>query len=1034
MCFSVIFVHMSRARINRRTTKRNNTSNLNLILTGGLVVLCTFGLWGQRWSEIPEQYTVDDGLPTLDCYHLYQDEAGFLWIGTDIGVTRFDGYDFESLTMRDGLSNNDVIRIREDQQGRIWLNSIGPPSIIENGEVRILNLPELDTLKLGFDFLESAESGFWFNYSSSFHYVGPDQTIRPTPKALLGPTPGSSRSMEKLEDGKILVYNGRKIYTTWNDDVVDSLSLPAEMQMVPYLCYTYTPDGVYFVNTEGLQYWSFQTDKVQMLDSAIKIGLDLKLEGDQLFLLHPNYGLRIYDFQPEGVRLSQQFFPSNFCNSYLLDHEGNLWITSLGNGLFFYPQQNVESNAMILPKEHQRINKLHVYEDNILLGTFNGRIYSYDPVDRTTSLWIESSAPENDIFDRVMDIVQLRDGTLLVGKDTGLYELEKDSLRYLANLAIKNLHIDQSDGLIINTQRACYYVGKDLIQQWVNSSFATRKVRLATANVLSDSRGYSSVQARDGTIWVDNTRKGLLSMRDGLTTEWKDRSNIFGVHINDMIELPDSTLALATHGEGLILIKNGDYWVLNEIEQLPSSIVNALYIHDNTLWVATNRGIASLQDISVPRRQFTIDVYNRNDGLVTEDIADLVIWNDQLMLASQLGLITMPIKQTPNEDARPRISLKRVESGGYQLNLQESEQLAHNQNSLQFHFLGISFRSKGKLRYRYRLRGYDQDWASTINREVTYHNLSPGEYTFEVSAIDYKGHVSEQPASISFEIKPHFTQRSIFWVIIGALGIFLLAGGVRVYLSIRERNVLSKLVDEKTAKLDHQLRQLARSNEELEQFARAASHDLKSPLRNVASFVQLLDRRANKRLDSEEREFIDLAIQGVKGMERTIDDLLKVSRIDQDNEDKEVLNFWEVIEEIKQANQLLFEEQNAEVIIETPLPDLLFSKVNAYQLLQNLIVNAITYRAEDDPVIRIACEEHDNGWVFSVKDNGMGIAPEFQKQIFEIFNRLHHSKDIPGTGIGLAICKKIVERNGGTMSVYSEAGHGATFFFSIPKQ
>ena len=217
MCFSVIFVCMSRARINRRTTKRNNTSYLNLILTGGLAVLCTFGLWGQRWSEIPEQYTVDDGLPTLDCYHLYQDEAGFLWIGTDIGVTRFDGYDFESLTMRDGLSNNDVIRIREDQQGRIWLNSIGPPSVIENGEVRILNLPELDTLKLGFDFLESVEGGFWFNYSSSFHYVGPDQTTRPTPKALLGPTPGSSRSMEKLEDGRILVYNGRKIYTTWND-------------------------------------------------------------------------------------------------------------------------------------------------------------------------------------------------------------------------------------------------------------------------------------------------------------------------------------------------------------------------------------------------------------------------------------------------------------------------------------------------------------------------------------------------------------------------------------------------------------------------------------------------------------------------------------------------------------------------------------------------------------------------------------------------------------------------------------------------
>lgn len=1034
MCFSVIFVHMSRARINRRTTKRNNTSNLNLILTGGLVVLCTFGLWGQRWSEIPEQYTVDDGLPTLDCYDLHQDESGFLWIGTDIGVTRFDGYDFESFTMRDGLSNNDVIRIREDQQGRIWLNSIGLPSIIENGQIRILHLPELDTLKLGFDFLESAEGGFWFNYAHSFHYVGPAETILPTPKELLGPASISSRSMELLEDGKILVYDGRTIYTTLNNTIIDSLALPAAMQKVSDFCFTYTPDGIYFVNTNGLQYWAFRTGDIQMLDPAVEIGLDLKIEGKQLFLLHSNYGLKIYDLRQDGIELSQQFLPSNFCNSYHLDHEGNLWITTLGNGLFFYPKQNVESNAMILPKEHQRINKLYTSEDEILLGTYNGRIYRYNPIDRSTTLWVESSAPKNDIFDRVMDMVRLRDGTLLVGKDTGLYELENDSLRRLTDVAVKALYIDQMGGVIINTQRACYQLSEKDIQRWTQLPYASYRVRVKDAKLLSDSRGYAAVEARDGTVWVDNTRKGLLSIQDGHTTFWKDRSNIFGVHINDIIELPDSTLALATHGEGLILMKNGDYWVINEIEQLPSSIVNALYIHDNTLWVATNRGIASLQDISVPRRQFTIDVYNRNDGLVTEDISDMIIWNDQLMLASQLGLVTMPIKQALNEDAHPRISLKRVESSGYQLDLQQLEQLAHHQNSLQFHFLGISFRSKGKIRYRYRLRGYDQDWVSTSNREVTYHNLSPGEYTFEVSAIDYKGHMSEQPASISFEIKPHFTQRSIFWVIISALGIVLLAGGVRVYLSIRERNVLSKLVDEKTAKLDHQLRQLARSNEELEQFARAASHDLKSPLRNVASFVQLLDRRANKRLDSEEREFIDLAIQGVKGMERTIDDLLKVSRIDQDNEEKEILNFREVIEEIKQANQLLFEEQNAEVIIETPLPDLLFSKVNAYQLLQNLIVNAITYRAEDNPVIRIACEEHENGWVFSVKDNGMGIAPEFQKQIFEIFNRLHHSKDIPGTGIGLAICKKIIERNGGTMSVYSEAGHGATFFFSIPKQ
>lgn len=998
-----------------------------------MMLFCSPTLLGQRWSEQAKQYTVDDGLPTLDAYQIIQDRDGFLWIGTDVGVARFDGYDFTILTMRDGLPNNDVIRIREDAQGQIWLNSIGPPCILTEGAPKVIEIPPLDVSKYGFDLLETSEGGFWLNYGTSYHYLTPDHQLAALPEELKEPMNMAVRGLVKPYPDTVLVYTGNQLHFTHNAKIVRSLALPPAMHNVYNLAYYYTTEGIYFVNPEGLHYWSFLEKDILLLDDQVKLCLDIEMIGHQLFILHPDYGLRIYNLKDQQAQLSQHFYPSNFCNAFLIDHEDNLWITTLGDGVYFYPRQMVESNATVLPKAHQRINKLQPYKDHLLLGTFNGRIYSYDPRDRSTELWIESSVPENKIFDRVMDMVELRDGSLLIGKDTGLYELKNGALRRLATRAIKALHLDPEGNLVINTQGGCFLVDEALLKRWIETPVKSGAQNFEQAIKVSSARGYSSFRAADGTIWSDNTEAGLMSYQNGTAKYWTDRSNIFKVHINDMLELPDSTMAFATHGEGLILLKNGDFWVLNEVEQLPSNIVNALYLAEEKLWVATNRGVALIEDLDLSRRKYRINVYNRNDGLITEDVADLIKWGNQLMLGTQMGLITLPLDQDRARETQPRIILEAADANGSPVDLNADISLAHNQNSLKFQFLGISFRSKGNIRYRYRLQGYDRDWASTANREITYHNLSPGSYTFEVSAVDYKGQMSVSPATLTFEITPHFTQRIIFWLLVIAMIAGLLFGGIKSYMSIQQRNVLSKLVDEKTATLDRQVQELARSNEELEQFARAASHDLKSPLRNVASFVQLLDRRAKERLHEDEKEFIDLAIQGVKGMERTIDDLLTISRIDQQEKDQELLNFSEIVEEIKQANQSLIKEQQVTIIQETSFPDVLISKVNAYQLLQNLILNGITYRSADAPVIRLACNSQPRQWLFSVSDNGIGIAPEFQKQIFGLFNRLHHRKDIPGTGIGLTICKKIVEQNGGQMSVQSTPGKGATFYFSIPK-
>ena len=1024
---------------NSYTTHLQNTIGLCIMMLMALPTFLSAQNWSkvhthQSWSEAPKQFTVDDGLPTLDLYHIIQDQKGYLWIATDVGVAIFDGYDFDVLTMRDGLSNNNVIRIREDQQERIWLSSIGPLCLLEDRKPQILDIPALRRPKDGYDLLESAEGGFWLNRGSEYAYLDTNLELRALPPRITFPSVLSKRSIAQGPRDTILLYTNDQFYFTHNDQILDSISLP-DVRMEANFAYAYTSGGIYFTSREGLQYWSFQDNSVTRLDTEVQRADELAVEGRQLFVLHGDYGLKIYDIIKGGkLALCERLRPSAYCNSYLLDFEKNLWITTKGEGLFFYPRRKITTAMIEVPGPKERVHKLEMYDEQLLLGSYHGGIYTYQKGDREANLWIRPNSWEGGHNDRIRDMAFLPNDQVIIGKDSGLYEVADDTLRLLSGITVKALHFDPENGLTINTKNSCHFLN---IEQLIALQGSPQK---ESAWVLNDStaitteRGYSSYIAKDGTIWVDNTKKGLTSIQDGVATSWKKRSNIFGIHINDMLELPDSTMVFATHGEGIILLKNGDFWVIDEVEQLPSNIVNALHLADGTLWVGTNRGVARLEDLDLRRRHFRINVYNRNDGLPTEDIADLLVWENQVLLATRIGVILIPLDQKPDQEVYPRMVLKQAEANGFELDLSSASTLGHDQNNINFQFLGISFRSKGKIRYRYRLKGYDQDWASTTNREITYNNLSPGLYTFEVHAVDYKGLVSLQPATVSFSITPHFTQRVIFWILVAVAAIALLIGGIHSYLSIRERNVLSLLVAEKTATLDRQVEELARSNEELEQFAHAASHDLRSPLRNVANFVQLLERRAKDRLKVEEQEYINLAIRGVEGMEQTINDLLKVARIDQYDEIKEQLNFANIVEEVKEANLTLIEEQNASIVMETSFPDLSFSKVNALQLLQNLIINGITYRSEDPPIIRLSCRDNGPEWLFSIADNGIGIAPEFQQKIFGLFHRLHHQKDIPGTGIGLAICKKIVERNGGKMGVHSEAGKGATFFFSIPKQ
>ncbi|MDX2045133.1 MAG: ATP-binding protein, partial [Chitinophagaceae bacterium] len=227
--------------------------------------------------------------------------------------------------------------------------------------------------------------------------------------------------------------------------------------------------------------------------------------------------------------------------------------------------------------------------------------------------------------------------------------------------------------------------------------------------------------------------------------------------------------------------------------------------------------------------------------------------------------------------------------------------------------------------------------------------------------------------------------------------------------------------------------QLTVSNKELEQFAYVASHDLKEPLRMVSSFMQLLEKKYRQQLDDTAKQYIDFAVDGSERMKTLINDLLVFSRIGTEKKFDEKVDLNEVLAEAKLNLMGVINESSAEIAAPL-LPCIKGNKTQMVQLFQNLLGNAIKYRGEKKPEIKIGFSDSKTEYRFSVQDNGIGVEKKYFEKIFIIFQRLHNKSEYPGTGVGLSICKKITEKHGGFISVESEPGKGSTFHFTLAKK
>ncbi|MDM8549050.1 response regulator [Desulfobacterales bacterium HSG2] len=288
---------------------------------------------------------------------------------------------------------------------------------------------------------------------------------------------------------------------------------------------------------------------------------------------------------------------------------------------------------------------------------------------------------------------------------------------------------------------------------------------------------------------------------------------------------------------------------------------------------------------------------------------------------------------------------------------------------------------------------------------------------------------------VDFITKP-FQEEEVLARVRTHLGIRELQRGLQKEIADRTLAEKAALKNEETARmalktLHERTEELERSNMDLEQFAYAISHDLTEPLRMVSSYVKLLERRYKGKLDSDADDFIAFAVDGAVRMHTLLKEMLAFSRVGTRGKPFGPVEAEHILEQTLTDLSVSIRESGA-VVTHDALPRVIADASQLARVFQNLIANAVKFRGEEPPRIHITAEKNDGEWVFSFKDNGIGIAPKYSDRIFVIFQRLHTREEYPGTGMGLAMCKKIVERHAGRLWVESREGAGSTFYFTIP--
>ncbi len=726
-----------------------------------LALFVTLLAWRPLCAQSPKliQFSLEDGLPSTEVYDLLEDHQGYLWIATDHGLCRYDGYTFRIFTTEDGLTDNTVFDLLEDEAGRIWTTTYaGGISYCVNERC----YPHPSNAKI----IELLGT----NYPDGISFLS-DGTMRLTsslsrvlePRVIEVDTKGNVRLVQNcLRLEKQPGFGPNREHAIATIDSIKSGILQPEYQR-NYI--RVGPNEHLLTSYRSVIRWSEESQIFDRADLDHQI-LSFYQDREENVWVGHLVGKGI-SFLPKG-RLSEasteSFLKGRTIADIHQDREGNLWFCTLEDGLYMMPSLVFKTYGKEDGVADPKITSLGKNLDNRVYCSSYGGQYFFVDADQPLEL---IGKPRTNV--PAYDAVTHPDGTLFF---TSGNIFENGTLRRLG----PRERASNSKSVL------CLRNGDILFGRPLGISIFRNKIYQSMLPIPRDLFKYITAlhEEPDGSIWMGTLSGTFVYQKDTLI-DMATFDERYRIRASDFVRHPEGHLFIATKGLGLLIRKGEELHQLTVEDGLNGNMLRTVFLeNDSTLWLGSNLGlnrvIFSTDSLFHPLR---IEGYRTSDGLPSDEINHVLKANNLIWLATSKGLTYFDPQDLKPYAIPPRVHITQAFIKGEVWDTTSTRQLNYDQNDLSFQFLGISVRDADRNRYRYRLQGYDDQWIETSTREANFTNLPSGDYTFAVTACNNKGYWQPVHQTLQFSIAAHFTD--LWWF---RLGVSLLVAFC-IYLLIR---------------------------------------------------------------------------------------------------------------------------------------------------------------------------------------------------------------------------------------------------------
>jgi ligand-binding sensor domain-containing protein/signal transduction histidine kinase len=1005
-----------------------------------------------------DAWTTGSGLPQNTVTAIVQTQDGYLWIGSFGGLARFDGARFvvfdksttpslrnsgihallpdrdgglwvgtngggltflkegvaRTYTVADGLGADVVRSLFQDSRGRVWAGTNGGLSLLENGRFRSWNAGNGFTSNVVRAIREDRQGVLWIGTNGD--------------------------GLFRMEDGRFTRFTRQDGLPS---DLVFSLAIDRS--------------GAVWVGTNGGGLARYADGRFTSYGGRDGLDGDIiwsLLEDADGSLWVGTYGAGL--FRREGERFRgltvRTGLSSDFVRALWQDHEGSLWIGTNTGGLARLRDGKFTTYTTREGLPHDVAKTVLAAPDGTLwVGTSGGGLARFK--DGGFQAW---SRREGLPHDFVQSLLLDRQGALWVGTNGG----------GVARLAGGRFQTYTTrDGLVDDHVAALAEEGTGALWIGTNAGGLSRyKDGAFTTYTREHGLGANLVMAtlvdRQGALWVGTDGGGLTRMADGKARTFTVADGLAADSILCLQEDRDGRLWIGTSGGGLSFREGDRFKTFSTRDGLHDDVVFAV-LEDakGSLWLSGNRGISRLPKAALlgGAQRLEPEVFGVADGMKSNECSGVSqpaatrLPDGRLVFPTTRGIVVVDPEHLPRNETPPRVQLEELVASGVSY-AGERRELPPGAANWEIRFTGLSFLAPQRVRFRYRLAGFDDDWVEAgARRSAFYTQVPPGEYAFEVLAANNDGVWSASPARMQVVLRPYFHQTRAFYGLLAAAGILLAAFGYAMHvrgLTARRRE-LERLVEERTRALTEQQRRAEEARAEAErqkeiaqdattiktEMLQIAAHDLKNPLALVLGHAEMAEMALEERKPvGEFLGHIRLAAERMLGiLTRLLDaSAMDVGRLELRRDRLDLASVARQVVETSRAAAAR-KGQQLELVSDGELP-VSGDRERLLEVVENLVGNAIKYSPLSTSIV-VAARREDGRALVEVKDSGPGLSDDDKRRMFGRFQRLSATPTggEPATGLGLSIAKQLTELMGGRLSADSAGpGRGSCFTLSLP--